>query len=157
MNGGRIEQHGTPADIFNKPKSRFAADFLGHSNLLEGEVEEIQEDSGITVRLTGGTRIQAPPLSGYKKNDPVWLFFRSGRTGICTAPGNGKNILPGKLIYKEYYGTHTLFEVETEGAIVKAESLNPLPAKKREMSIGQEVYVSVPEEHCYLIERLSMI
>ncbi len=157
MNNGRIEQHGSPQDIFNKPESRFAADFLGHSNLLEGKVEEVLESTGITVRLTGGTRIQTPPQSGYKKKDPVWLFFRSGRTGICASPGEKKNVLSGKLTYREYYGTHTLFEVETEGTLINAESLNPLPAEKKEMSIGQEVYISVPEEHCYLIERLSTI
>ena len=38
MNGGRIEQIGTPEDIYNRPRTRFAADFVGSANLIAGEV-----------------------------------------------------------------------------------------------------------------------
>ena len=38
MNGGRIEQIGTPEDIYNRPHSRFVADFVGSANLIEGKV-----------------------------------------------------------------------------------------------------------------------
>jgi len=38
MNGGRIEQIGTPEDIYNRPRTRFAADFVGSANLIAGKV-----------------------------------------------------------------------------------------------------------------------
>lgn len=38
MNQGRIEQHGTPSDLYHRPKSRFTADFIGKSNIFEGEL-----------------------------------------------------------------------------------------------------------------------
>ena len=38
MNGGEIEQIGTPEDIYNRPRSRFVADFVGSANLIEGKV-----------------------------------------------------------------------------------------------------------------------
>ena len=38
MNGGRIEQIGTPEDIYNRPRSRFVADFVGSANLIAGKV-----------------------------------------------------------------------------------------------------------------------
>ena len=40
MNGGRIEQVGTPAEVFEAPRSRFVADFIGMANLLPGRVAE---------------------------------------------------------------------------------------------------------------------
>ena len=38
MSGGRIEQIGTPEDIYNRPVSRFVADFVGSANMIEGHV-----------------------------------------------------------------------------------------------------------------------
>src|SRR5690606_31885849 len=40
MNQARIEQIGTPRELYDRPASRFAAQFLGHSNILDGEVRD---------------------------------------------------------------------------------------------------------------------
>ncbi len=157
MNQGRVEQHGTPPDIFNKPATKFAAEFLGHSNLIEGEVTAVEENSGIKARLKDNTEINAPYFPGFKAGDPVWIFFRSGRSELCSHREDTENTLPGRLLLKEYYGTHTLFEVDTNGTIIKAESRHPLSPEKKELTPGQEVFVSVRREYCYLIERLSRI
>jgi putative spermidine/putrescine transport system ATP-binding protein len=60
MNAGRIEQLGTPADLYFRPRTLFVADFLGESNLLEGTVERV--DGGhVEVRLAqdGGRALAA--------------------------------------------------------------------------------------------------
>ena len=44
MNDGRIEQIGTPQDLYFRPRTLFAADFLGESNLLAGVVERVDGD-----------------------------------------------------------------------------------------------------------------
>jgi putative spermidine/putrescine transport system ATP-binding protein len=62
MNGGRIEQLGSPADLYFRPRTVFVADFLGESNLLEAKVVAVSDDrsSGpVTVTLDGG-RVTAP-------------------------------------------------------------------------------------------------
>lgn len=157
MNRGRVEQHGTPPDIFNKPATKFAAEFLGHSNLIEGEVTAVEGNYGIKARLKDKTEISVPYFPGFKPGDPVWIFFRSGRTELCSYRKDTENALSGTLLLKEYYGTHTLFEVYTNGAFIKAESRHPLSPEKKELTPGQEVFVSVQREYCYLIERLSRI
>ena len=53
MNGGRIEQLGTPADLYFRPRTVFAADFLGESNLFEARVTA-QAGATLTVALDGG-------------------------------------------------------------------------------------------------------
>ena len=40
MDGGRIQQIGTPEDIYNEPKNAFVADFIGESNILDGIMHE---------------------------------------------------------------------------------------------------------------------
>jgi putative spermidine/putrescine transport system ATP-binding protein len=57
MNAGRIEQLGSPADLYFRPKTVFVADFLGESNLFDGTVLQVEGESA-TVALDGG-RIHA--------------------------------------------------------------------------------------------------
>ena len=44
MNRGRLEQVGTPEEIYEQPQSRFVAEFIGLSNFLEGSVQSIDGD-----------------------------------------------------------------------------------------------------------------
>jgi ABC-type Fe3+/spermidine/putrescine transport system ATPase subunit len=68
MDKGRIQQIGSPAEIYDRPVSRFVADFIGESNLLEGEA------SGATVLVpgfTGALTLRDPPPPG-----PATLLLR---------------------------------------------------------------------------------
>ena len=61
MDRGTVQQIGTPQEIYAAPASRFVADFVGTSNLLEGVVEEATR-AGLTLRI-GAATIQAPSAS----------------------------------------------------------------------------------------------
>ncbi|MEM5388408.1 ABC transporter ATP-binding protein [Paraburkholderia phymatum] len=60
MNQARIEQVGTPADLYDRPATRFAAGFIGHSNLLEGALDDARSASGEPILLAAGGRIPLP-------------------------------------------------------------------------------------------------
>ncbi|WP_027798978.1 ABC transporter ATP-binding protein [Paraburkholderia dilworthii] len=60
MNQARIEQVGTPADLYDRPATRFAAGFIGHSNLLEGSLDDARGASGEPILLAAGGRIPLP-------------------------------------------------------------------------------------------------
>ncbi len=53
MNRGKVEQLGTPEELYDRPSTRFVADFIGTTNLLHGTVEEVGPDTA-TVRLDSG-------------------------------------------------------------------------------------------------------
>ena len=59
MRAGRIEQLGTPEELYERPTTAFVAGFLGVSNLLDGEVAG-RDGSLVTVRLPDGTVLRAP-------------------------------------------------------------------------------------------------
>jgi putative spermidine/putrescine transport system ATP-binding protein len=63
MNDARIEQIGTPADLYDRPATRFAAGFIGHSNLLEGALADAPDASGEPILLAAGGRIPLPRTS----------------------------------------------------------------------------------------------
>ena len=76
MNGGRIEQVGTPQDVYNKPLTRFVRDFLGRTVTLHGELE--QRGSALAVRLASGATLAVAggPQSGLASGDSVELSIR---------------------------------------------------------------------------------
>lgn len=60
MNHSCVEQVGTPQEIYYRPVSRFAADFIGHSNIVEGE-RAVGPDGGVTLACNGW-RLPVPPV-----------------------------------------------------------------------------------------------
>lgn len=63
MNAGKLEQLGTPADIYERPASRFVASFIGETNLIEATVVDGQRDV-TTIRLRSGDEIRCAPVGG---------------------------------------------------------------------------------------------
>jgi ABC-type Fe3+/spermidine/putrescine transport system ATPase subunit len=58
MRDGRVEQVGSPREVYDKPASAFVADFVGQSNLLAGEVVAA-DGHGVTLRVGSGQHVQA--------------------------------------------------------------------------------------------------
>jgi putative spermidine/putrescine transport system ATP-binding protein len=75
MREGRIEQLGTPDDLYFRPRSVFAADFLGESNLLDGTVSAL-DDGRASVRLSDGTELRGMSGDDLTIGEPVRLMVR---------------------------------------------------------------------------------
>ncbi len=89
MNGGRIEQLGTPADLYFRPRSVFAADFLGESNLLDGTVTSV--GSELAIGLHGG-RITVPAVgngAAFTPGQPVKLLVRPQNVVVSRGAATG--------------------------------------------------------------------
>jgi spermidine/putrescine transport system ATP-binding protein len=103
MNAGRIEQLGSPDDLYERPATPFVARFLGVSNLLEGTAE-----GDGAVKLADGTVVRAPGAAG-----------RQGRVAVGIRPekirlGAGEhNALTGQVKERAYIGVSTQYIVET--------------------------------------------
>lgn len=79
MNAGKIEQMGSPVEIYTRPASRFVVDFIGRANFLVGKVEEVSGDiCVVSASKTGGLLVDChPPAGGMaKKGDEIILSIR---------------------------------------------------------------------------------
>ncbi len=157
MNDGGIEQTGSPAEIYNRPATEFTARFLGSSNLVPGRVTTLSKTGGINVqsRITGSI-LHVPFQEGTSAGDEVWVFFRSGYTRPAPTTEKGENSLAGIVTCVEYYGTHTLFEIDVRGITILAEQPESGPIH-RQYTTGEKVRISVAPEHCHVIQRLRTI
>jgi spermidine/putrescine transport system ATP-binding protein len=122
MNAGRIEQLGTPSDLYERPRTAFVASFLGISNLLPGTIAGPD-----TVRLDEGTEVRVPreTLNGY-----------SGRVAVGVRPEKirlgreEENRLSGRLLETAYVGVATQYVLETRAGNVSVYVQNSEPGPR---------------------------
>ena len=86
MNRGRLEQVGTPEEVYNHPETKFVADFIGESNIIEGYIENMTDDS-IEVTMESGKAVMQE--TGYRMEEMVYLCIRPENLKISTEPREG--------------------------------------------------------------------
>jgi spermidine/putrescine transport system ATP-binding protein len=106
MNRGRIEQLGTPTELYETPATAYVAGFLGASNLISGTVSGAE-----TVRLHNGTEVRVPAAAIGGRTGQVAVGIRPEKIEL----GNGQsNSLAGKVVEQAYVGVATQYIVDTE-------------------------------------------
>jgi spermidine/putrescine transport system ATP-binding protein len=103
MNAGHIEQLGAPTQLYEHPRTRFVAGFLGVSNLLAGVVE-----GDGAVRLDDGTVVRAPAASGRQGRVSIGIRPEKIRLGAAE-----ENTLAGEVKERAYIGVSTQYIVST--------------------------------------------
>jgi putative spermidine/putrescine transport system ATP-binding protein len=104
MNAGRIEQVGAPAAIYERPRTRFVADFVGEINILDGIW------SAGRLLATEGRAVPAPTEPG--RAGPGAIAVRAERT-VMTAPEEG--LMAGRITSANFLGGQTLYRIAAEG------------------------------------------
>ncbi|MET8811829.1 ABC transporter ATP-binding protein [Streptomyces sp. NPDC004549] len=119
MNAGRVEQQGSPTELYENPRTTFVANFLGTSNLIEAEVDSRSGDD-IVLRAGDGklllpsARCSAPAATGEK----VLAGIRPEKIALTHAddagavPG-GRNRLTGTIADASFIGVSTQYVIDT--------------------------------------------
>jgi spermidine/putrescine transport system ATP-binding protein len=120
MRGGRVEQLGTPEELYDRPATRFVADFIGTTNLLAGTVESLVPGA-VVVRLDGGERCLAP--AGLAEGRAVELAIRPEAMRLVANDGSAATAgsqpeLYGHVLQSAYLGTSVSHQVRTDGGLV---------------------------------------
>lgn len=112
MNNGKIEQMGSPADLYENPKTVFVANFLGQSNFIEGIVES--KDSTSTIANIQGTRITFPTSRNNANTSNLKVGIRPEKFRLHD-PGDsvhGNVLTGGKITDISFTGVSTQYLVE---------------------------------------------
>lgn len=105
MNKGGIEQVGTPEELYEKPKTRFVADFLGETNLLQGEVIKLKEKE-VLLNLEEEQDIIRVPNLNYDLGNKFTVSVRPERIKIKSEVEEGDVWLPCTLKERIYIGSN---------------------------------------------------
>jgi spermidine/putrescine transport system ATP-binding protein len=151
MNRGRVEQIGSPREIYDRPQSAFVADFIGSLNVLELKVDELLGDYAVArVGVTERVIVVAEP--GAVVGDPVRVAMRPEQVQVTPA-GNGApdtgSRLEGTIAEIVFLGMYTQFHVDTSvGRLVSHRMADePLAA----LEVGSEVALEWAPEHASLL------
>lgn len=109
MEGGRIQQVGTPAEISKRPANVFVAAFMGDNNILRGSVKEIRDGQVIIDASIGHLAMPAPAQSTHNVGDDITVAVRASSVHLTPSERNGQ---PNQL-------SCTVGSVEYLGDIVK--------------------------------------
>jgi iron(III) transport system ATP-binding protein len=89
MHGGRLQQYGTPFEVYARPANRVVADFMGLVNLLPGKVIEARGGKG-AVEAEGGLRLELPLPADAGASDPVDIVIRPENIYLSKPNGGGR-------------------------------------------------------------------
>ncbi|CAM5353726.1 polyamine-transporting ATPase [Streptomyces tanashiensis] len=118
MNGGRVEQLGAPADLYENPQTTFVANFLGTSNLIEAEVVETGADVIVTA---GGGKLRVPGdrcTSAVRQGGKVLVGVRPEKISLTHADdagsiADGRNRVTGRIADSSFIGVSTQYVVNS--------------------------------------------
>ena len=137
MHRGRIEQLGTPREIYERPATRFVAEFIGASTVLRGHATAADR-----VTLAGGETLRVLGLAGLRAGEAVELAIRPER--IRLTGGAGENVMDGRVTGVVYQGVQTELIVEIGGGqrllVFVAE---PAPAA---LAVGHALRLHLPPD-----------
>jgi putative spermidine/putrescine transport system ATP-binding protein len=140
MNEGRIEQLGTPEDIYERPSNAFVADFIGISNVMHGRVE-----AGESFRTADGV-LPLPSGCGAKSGESGALVIRPEKIAFC-APAEA--LVSGQVEESIYAGSETKLQVRlASGARITVRRAAGLPR----IELGQDVSVRWDKDQARLLE-----
>jgi sulfate transport system ATP-binding protein len=136
MNRGKIEQIGTPEEIYDHPETKFVASFVGMVNVLNGVISDKQVKVG-SLRLDTGTMATSVP---YGQDQEVAVLIRPEDIDVRKQQEPGLH--RGQITDIRFLGSFVEFEIESGGISFKAvESKGKL--HKNGIHLGDEVWVSL--------------
>jgi iron(III) transport system ATP-binding protein len=141
MDGGKIAQEGTPQELYEAPRSRFLADFIGDANLVDGDVAA---DGGSPVFAAGGVRVPVAP--GGVPPGPATLAVRPHQLRLVAA---GQGLLDGVCKRVSYLGSRVEYVVATPWGELLAFDADVHARRARDEPVG----VAFPKEAVILLPR----
>ena len=152
MRDGRVDQIGSPRQVFEEPDSIEVARFMGHGNLLRGEV--IGGDGAtVQVRIEGEGTVSANASGWRRDSRRVWLLIRNNAIALRPAgTGAGREgVFRARVRSVFYHGLHVEAHVTlASGAVLRVE----LPAHEtRHLQYDAEVNVEILPAGTWILQR----
>jgi iron(III) transport system ATP-binding protein len=141
MNAGKIEQAGSPEDIYDRPRSEFVARFIGSSNVIKGQAldESHLECAGSTLRCTGGKLVAGTEGAVAVRQHVVRLW--------ASKPDNMENVVPGTVVRQVFLGASRDYLVE----LPDSTQLRVVASAAENIPQGSSVWLYLPPDRCRVL------
>jgi spermidine/putrescine transport system ATP-binding protein len=154
MNAGRIEQLGSPRELYEHPATRFVANFIGTSNILTGRLER-RGDAWALVGMGPDQRVLVADAGDTREGQDVELAVRPEKIVLRTEqdpPPPDRTALRVKVDEVVYLGTSTQYRTMTDGGdTVAVYRQNASATPGADVLAGQVGWLEWPPEHSYVL------
>jgi len=143
MNGGRIDQLGTPEEIYDRPQSEFVARFIGSSNVIKGVARDENHIAfcGATLRVVGAKLTANQHAAVAIRQHDIQLS--------TTAPQTSDNSVKATVTRQVFLGANRDYMLETsDGTMLRA-----VTSTQTAVASGTEVWLTLPAERCRALSR----
>jgi putrescine transport system ATP-binding protein len=141
MSKGRVLQVGTPEEIYEHPRNKFVADFIGNVNLFGGKLTVDEPDHCVVSTAVGDMHV-GHGVSG-TLNMPVTLAVRPEKIEVCKTrpPGVSSNLFTGRVKEIAYFGSYNTFIIQTsDGQKIKVTEANTSRHELSDITWEDEVF-----------------
>jgi spermidine/putrescine ABC transporter ATP-binding subunit len=154
MEKGSIAQVGSPTEVYDYPKKKFVADFIGETNILEGKILTISGSRATVLADDGLTLYSSPACVKYhnvelEEGSKVSISVRPEKISVTNSKTQYENTFKGKIENLEYMGSNIKYHVRLDNDHKLIASKQILA--EHEYNIGDSVYVGWSCENCVLI------
>lgn len=149
MNEGRVVQIGSPRDIYERPRNRFVADFVGTTNFLDGTVALAHSGDGRCQVTTGLGALDVQCGEALGRDARVVISVRPEDIELSEAEparGEGVNVLRGTVAAKAFLGEYLDFQVKVGESMLLARAHPSLRTP-----VGDPIHVRMKAEKCVAI------
>jgi putrescine transport system ATP-binding protein len=145
MEKGLLAQVATPGDIYENPKTRYIAGFIGDVNVFEGTVSEFS-DGCIEIDGKDGYKFKTRSTETFSKGQQVGLALRPEKIRIGREkPDSGVNVIPGKVEDVGYLGSISHYHVRTgPGERITALRANAAHTVEQSITWEDDVWLDWP-------------
>jgi len=148
MNAGRIEQVGTPNEIYERPESRFVADFIGLSDFIQAQVTAVDSEGGTALLAAGGLEIRVPAAREMEMGQNLLLFTRPNDVELLPASHeDGINVFSGVVDKMTYLGDRNDYRVMIGDGL----ALRVQTDGKTRYNEGERVRLHLPVALCRVV------
>jgi spermidine/putrescine transport system ATP-binding protein len=149
MNDGRVQQIGTPQEIFRRPVNRQVAEFIGGNNILPGTIVEAKEDI-VKVRTAFG-EVWAVRTLAVKPGEQALVIVAADRIELDNSPTGQGNEVTARVATLEFVGaTVTVFLETDDGSELQVQRpLHEMEGGK--LQVGRSFVARWPAEHGFLL------
>ena len=141
MNAGKIEQAGTPEEIYNRPRSEFVARFIGSSNIVKGTAQDAVHlgVAGATLRCTGDAMVAGKAAAISIRQHELRM--------LGAAPAAAQNVLPATVIRHVFLGNSRDYMVE----LADGTQLRVVATPDQSIPQGEKVWLELPPQKCRVL------
>jgi iron(III) transport system ATP-binding protein len=141
LHRGRVVQIGSAEDLFRRPRTRFVAEFIGRTNLIDAQVAEpgVAARGPLRLRLASAAGVPGTPLVVSIRPHEIELVL-AGRSAAT-----GANVLVGAVQRTSYLGDAVDYHVRVNGSDVVLRVTAPPPAR---FAAGEAVTLGIAPEAC---------